>query len=189
MTDALAAIKYHVYDTEHAQHGRSCSRRWPTISQGHERMRQLLLNRTPRYGNDDDYADDVMVEVFEAYFEAIDGRPNTKGGHYRINLLPTTCHVYFGAVIGAHAGRPLCRARRFPKAFRRCRARIGMGRPRSSSRRPRWTTRAPAARCSTRSSRPSCWPDDEGLTKLSQLVRTYFKLDGHHIQPSPKLRS
>ena len=24
--------------------------------------------------------------------------------------------------------------------------------------------------------------DDDGLTKLSQLVRTYFKLDGHHIQ-------
>ena len=43
----------------------------------------------------------LLREVFEMYFSAIDGRPNTKGGHYRINLLPTTCHVYFGSVIGA----------------------------------------------------------------------------------------
>jgi pyruvate-formate lyase len=58
------------------------------------------------------YADAIMVDLFEAYFDAIDGRPNTKGGTYRINLLPTTVHVYFGSVIGAlpdgrHAGKPL----------------------------------------------------------------------------------
>ena len=66
--------------------------------EGHERERQMLLNRTPRYGNDDDYADDVMVAVFEAYFRTVDGRENTKGGRYRVNMLPTTCHVYFGSV-------------------------------------------------------------------------------------------
>jgi len=55
----------------------------------------MLLNRTPRYGNDDDYADDVMRAIFEIYFDAIDGRPNTKGGEYHINWLPTTVHVYF----------------------------------------------------------------------------------------------
>ncbi len=63
---------------------------------GHERIQQLLLNRTPRYGNDDDYADAPMMRVFEAYYRAVDGRPNTKGGQYHIDLLPTTCHVYFG---------------------------------------------------------------------------------------------
>ena len=29
---------------------------------------------------------------------------------------------------------------------------------------------------------PQLLKDDDGLDKLSQLVRTYFKLDGHHIQ-------
>ena len=74
---------------------------------GSERLRQMLLNKTPRYGNDDDAADDLMVRVFESYFAAIDGRPNTRGGQYHINLLPTTCHVYFGSVTGATPdGRP-----------------------------------------------------------------------------------
>ncbi len=79
---------------------------------GYESLRQTLLHRTPKYGNDDDYADEVMRAVFEAYFRAVDGRPNTKGGRYHINLLPTTVHVYFGSVIGAlpdgrKAGMPL----------------------------------------------------------------------------------
>ena len=60
-----------------------------------------MLNETPKYGNDNDYADEVLKSVFEIYFSAIDGRPNTKGGHFRINLLPTTSHVYFGSVTGA----------------------------------------------------------------------------------------
>jgi pyruvate-formate lyase len=61
----------------------------------------MLVNRTPRYGNDDDRADGIMQRLFEAYFDAIDGRPNTRGGTYRINLLPTTVHIYFGRVTGA----------------------------------------------------------------------------------------
>jgi len=72
----------------------------------------MLVNRTPRYGNDDDYADSLMRMVFEAYYQAIEGRKNTKGGEYHINLLPTTVHVYFGSVTGAtpdgrKAGMPL----------------------------------------------------------------------------------
>ena len=79
---------------------------------GHEPLRQRLLNRTHKYGNDDDYADDLMVRVFNACFEELDGRPNTKGGRYRVEMLPTTCHVYFGSVTGAmpdgrKAGLPL----------------------------------------------------------------------------------
>ena len=42
-----------------------------------------------------------MVRVFNAFFDLIDGRKNTRGGTYHLNMLPTTCHVYFGSVIGA----------------------------------------------------------------------------------------
>ena len=46
--------------------------------------------------------------IFEACFGAVDNRPTTKpGGRYRINMLPTTVHVYFGKVTGAMPdGRP-----------------------------------------------------------------------------------
>ncbi len=68
---------------------------------GQEKVRQLMLNKTPKYGNDDDYADAIMQEMFESFYCEVNGRKNTKGGVYRINLLPTTCHVYFGSVTGA----------------------------------------------------------------------------------------
>jgi trans-4-hydroxy-L-proline dehydratase len=53
-----------------------------------------------------------MVRSSRPTYRAVDGRPNTRGGEYHINMLPTTCHVYFGSVTGAtadgrRAGQPL----------------------------------------------------------------------------------
>lgn len=71
-----------------------------------------MTNRTPKYGNDDDYADEIMEKVFEFYRKSVTGRRNNRGGTYRINMLPTTCHVYFGDVMiaspnGRHAHKPV----------------------------------------------------------------------------------
>ena len=77
-----------------------------------EVLRRRLVNRTHKYGNDDDYADDIMRMVFAACFEEIDGRPDARGGRCRVEMLPTTSHVHFGSVTGAmpdgrKAGLPL----------------------------------------------------------------------------------
>ena len=42
-----------------------------------------------------------MVQAFNAFYDEVNGRRNKKGGYYRIDMLPTTCHVYFGSVMGA----------------------------------------------------------------------------------------
>ena len=180
ITDALSAIKTHVYDQGTLTIGELLDL-LDADFQGHERERQMLLNKTPRYGNDDDEADRIMVDVFEAYFQAIDGRPNTRGGQYRINLLPTTCHVYFGSVIGAtpdgrFAGKPLSEGispvqgadRHGPTAVIRSAAKIDHTRTGGTLLNQKFT--------------PQLLAGDEGLNKLAGLVRTYFKLDGHHIQ-------
>jgi pyruvate-formate lyase len=176
----MTAIKYQVFD-----------QRYLTMEKllgvlkddfvGQERVRQLLLNRTPRYGNDDDYADRVMVELFNIYFQAVDGRPNTKGGTYHINLLPTTVHVYFGSVIGAtpdgrRAGEPLSEGvspvqgadRLGPTAVIRSVAKMDHARTGGTLLNQKFS--------------PQLLKDAEGLDKLVHLIRTYFKLDGHHIQ-------
>ena len=64
-------------------------------------MRQMILNRTPFFGNDDPYADQIAVRVFDDLYDAIEGKPNTKGECFHLNMLSTTCHVYFGKVMGA----------------------------------------------------------------------------------------
>jgi formate C-acetyltransferase len=123
----------------------------------------------------------MMVAVFDAYFDAIDGRKNTRGGINRINLLPTTCHVYFGSVIratpdGRKAGRPVSEGispvqgadRRGPTAVIKSVAKMDHVRTGGTLLNQKFT--------------PQLLKDDESLDKLVHLVRTYFKLDGHHIQ-------
>jgi formate C-acetyltransferase len=180
MTDAMTAIKYHVFDKKMLAMNELLAMLAANFD-GHERERQMLLNKTPRYGNDDDYADRVMVDLFEAYFNAIDGRKNTKGGTYHINLLPTTVHVYFGSVIGAtpdgrKAGMPLSEGispvqgadRCGPTAVLKSAAKMDHARTGGTLLNQKFT--------------PQVLNSDEGLSKLVQLIRTYFRLDGHHVQ-------
>jgi len=180
ITDALAAIKYHIYDRKTLAMGELLVALKANF-EGHEPLRQTLLHKTPKYGNDDDYADEIMRAVFETYFEAVDGRPNTKGGKYRVNLLPTTVHVYFGSVIGAtpdgrKAGLPLSEGispvqgvdRQGPTAVLKSAAKMDHGRTGGTLLNMKFT--------------PALLEGEDGLDNLTQLIRTYFRLDGHHIQ-------
>ena len=171
MADAITAIKYHVFDTKNLAMPELMAVLRDDFT-GHERVRQLPLNKTPKYGNDDDYSDDVMVAIFDA----IDGRLNTKGVRYCINLLPTTCTCI---LVRSSGPRRMIEGRGtlFPRAFRPCRARTGVALWQLSNRWPRWTTSAPAAPCSTRSSPLSCsrtttpWTSCSTWREHFQIVR------------------
>ncbi|MFC1974835.1 trans-4-hydroxy-L-proline dehydratase [Chloroflexota bacterium] len=180
ITDMMTALKYHVFDQKTLSMADLLAALQDDF-EGYERVRLMLLNKTPKYGNDDDYADEVMVALFEAYFQIIDGRANTKGGIYRINLLPTTVHVYFGSMIGAtpdgrRANTPLSEGispvqgadRHGPTAVIKSAAKMDHTRTGGTLLNQKFT--------------PQLLKDDDDLNKLAQLVRTYFKLDGHHIQ-------
>ena len=180
VTDSLAAMKYHVFDQKNLSAGELLRVLDDNFS-GHEKVRQLLLNRTPKYGNDDDYADSIMTGVFDVYYEAVNGRINTKGGVYRINLLPTTCHVYFGSVVGAMPdGRPAWEPlsegispvqgadRHGPTAVIKSASKMDHARTGGTLLNQKFT--------------PQVLEGEEGIEKLANLVRSYFKLDGHHIQ-------
>jgi len=149
--------------------------------EGRELWRQRLASRPPKYGNDDERADELMRRVFEAFFEEVDGRPNTRGGRYRIQMLPTTCHVYFGSVTGATpdgrgAGRPLSEGispvqgadRKGPTGVIQSAARMDHLRTGGTLLNMKLT--------------PSLVSDDTGLRSWGQLVRSYFRMDGHHVQ-------
>ena len=180
MTDMLTSVKYNVFDKKTVTMKKLLAA-LDTNFKNEENLRRRLLNKTPKFGNDDDYADDVMKAVFEAYFEAIDGRPNTKGGRYRINLLPTTVHVYFGKVTGAMpdgrpAGEPLSEGvspvqgadRKGPTAVLKSAGKMDHIRTGGTLLNQKFT--------------PALLADEEGIHNLGHLVRSYFKMDGHHIQ-------
>jgi pyruvate-formate lyase len=180
LTDAMTAIQYHIFDKKTFDM-QTLLAALQSDFLGQESLRQLLLNKTPRYGNDDDYPDRIMVRLFNTYFNLIDGRPNTRGGAYHINLLPTTCHIYFGSVIaatpdGRHAWQPLSEGvspvqgadRHGPTAVLRSVAKMDHVRTGGTLLNQKFS--------------PQALQGDQGLDKLVQLIRTYFRLDGHHIQ-------
>ncbi|MGD1147962.1 MAG: trans-4-hydroxy-L-proline dehydratase [Thermoanaerobaculaceae bacterium] len=197
ITDALAAIRALVFGgagsgAEDVGRGGACPRpaamKLPELVAaldvdfaGNEPLRSRLVNKTPKYGNDDDAADDLMVRVFNAAFTCIDGRPTARGGNCRLEMLPTTCHVYFGSVCGAtpdgrRAGMPLSEGispvqgadRRGPTAVFASAAKMDHVKTGGTLLNMKFT--------------PQILAGDEGIDRLAHLVRTYFKADGHHVQ-------
>ena len=180
ITDSLTAIKYHVFEKESISMKDFCKALTNDFN-GFEGFRFKLVYETPKYGNDDDRADDHSVKVFERFFDAVDGRPTASGGKFRINMLPTTSHVYFGSVIGAtpdgrKARQPLSEGispvqgadQKGPTAVLKSASKIDHLRTGGTLLNQKFT--------------PDFFKDDESISKVSSLVRSYFSLNGHHIQ-------
>lgn len=180
LTDSLSAIKQLVFD-EQSILMEDLVGAIDANFDDREDLRQRLVNRTSKYGNDEDRADDIMVDAFNALIEMVDGRPNTKGGRYQVEMLPTTCHVYFGSVTGAmpdgrKAGVPLSEGispvqgadRRGPTAVVKSAAKMDHIKTGGTLLNVKFT--------------PSLLANEKGIDALAHLVRSYFKMDGHHMQ-------
>jgi formate C-acetyltransferase len=180
LTDIMTSVKYNVFDGNFLTMEQLLSVLKDNFN-GHETLRQRFLKKTPKFGNDDDYADDIMKELFDIYFQAVDGRKNTKGGYYRINLLPTTVHVYFGSVTGAmpdgrFSGEPLSEGvspvqgsdRNGPTAVIKSVGKIDHIRTGGTLLNQKFS--------------PQVLEGEKGIEKLAHLIRSYFKLNGHHVQ-------
>jgi len=148
---------------------------------GTEDLRKVLLFESPRYGNDDPRADRLIPYIFDSFFGAVDGRPNTKGGSHRINLLPTTSHIYFGEKTGAtpdgrKSGEPLSEGIspvqgmdvEGPTAVLKSASRIDHLKTGGTLLNQKFT--------------PRFFESERGIESVLQLIRSYFRMDGHHLQ-------
>ncbi len=180
VTDSLASLKYNVFDRKRVTL-KEMLKALKKNFEGCKKLRHWLIHETPKYGNDDDYADDIMKSIFEAYYQFVDGRPTTKNGHFRINLLPTTVHVYFGSVInalpdGRKAGEPLSEGispvqgadLKGPPGVMKSAGKIDHIRTGGTLLNMKFT--------------PQLLSDEKGIGKLIRLIRSYFRMDGHHVQ-------
>jgi len=179
LTDALSAVKFHVFDEKNVSMG-DLAAAMDSNFEGSENLRLMLANRTPTYGNDNGYADELAERAFDAYYDVVNGRPNTKGGYYRVNLLPTTVHIYFGEVTGAlpngrKAGVSVSEGisptqgadLHGPTAVLKSAARIDHVRTGGTLLNLKFTPRVLAG---------------DGYLHLGHLARSYFDLDGHQVQ-------
>jgi len=180
ITDILTSIRFNIYDRKRFT--------WDELLtalknnfEGAEQMQYDIIYNTPKYGNDDDYADAQAVSVFEFFYDAVNGRPTPRGGTHRINMLPTTSHVYFGNVTGAtpdgrKAWVPLSEGispfqgvdRQGPTAVIKSASKIDHLRTGGTLLNQKFS--------------PEFFEDEGSYQKLTALIRSYFSLDGHHIQ-------
>ena len=180
-TDSLVALKKHVFEDENFGIDRVLNAVLRNF-EGEEVLRQTMMNRTPFFGNDNDYADSVAVKVYDDLVAAIDGKPNIKpGGKYHLNMLSTTCHVYFGKVMGATpngrlAGKSISDGTspshgadtHGPSAVIKSLTKFDQVKSGGTLLNQRFL--------------PSLLRRDDDIRKLGQLIRSYFTLGGHHIQ-------
>ena len=179
-TDSLSVLKKHVFEEQRF----SMEKILDAVAnnfEGEEFLRQTVLNKTPFFGNDNDYADDIALRVYADLLDAIDGKPNVRGGEFHLNMLSTTCHIYFGKVMGATPNGRLAGKS------------ISDGTSPShgaDTHGPSMVIRSLTKLDHTMSGGtllnqrflPSLLKRDEDITKLGQLIRSYFTLGGHHIQ-------
>ena len=189
ITDCFTALKKHVFEDRRYTMDKilaAMRNNWgedtaDNIQMDYRIMRQYIRNHTPFFGNDDTYADTIAVRVYEDLVKAIDGRPNTRGGHTRLNMLSTTCHNYFGSVCGA---TPDGRLAHFAISDGTSPAHG------SDSHGPTAVIKSLGKLDQTLSGGtllnvrfvPTLLRREEDLKKFASLVRTYFKFGGHHIQ-------
>jgi pyruvate formate-lyase/glycerol dehydratase family glycyl radical enzyme len=180
ITDIFTAIKHHVYDR-----GTISMETYLKVLadnfEGHNEFRAALLYETPKYGNDDEVADQHARRVFDLFYEAVNGRKSPRGATYRINMLPTTSHIYFGRVCGATPDGRLAREplsegispfqgmdRKGPTAVLNSAVKIDQLKTGGTLLNQKFT--------------PDFFKDERSIRKLTQLIRSYFRMDGHHIQ-------
>ncbi len=180
LTDSLSALAEHVF-RRGAVEMKDLLAALREDFRGREPLRQLLVNRTPRYGNDDERADGLMRQAFGAFFRLVDGRPAPRGGTYRINMLPTTSHLHFGSLTGAtpdgrRAGSPLSEGispvqgadRQGPTAVMQSAAKMDHAKTGGTLLNMKFA--------------PEALRNEGGVRRLAALVRGYFALGGHHVQ-------
>ena len=180
ITDCLSVLKKHVFEDKRFTMDQlldAVARNF----EGEEKLRQWIRNHTPFFGNDDPYADEIAVRVYDDLVKAIEGRPNTRGGKTCLNMLSTTCHNYFGQVCGASVNG------RFAHFAISDGTSPAHG---ADTHGPTAVVRSLGKLDQTKSGGtllnvrfvPSLLKTDDDVRKLGSLIRSYFHLGGHHIQ-------
>jgi formate C-acetyltransferase len=141
----------------------------------------MLRNRAPKWGNGDDCVDTLAHDVVQMFTDELEKHHNEQGVPYAANMIPTTTHIWFGDLTGA---TPDGRQSRMPESE-------GISPVQGMDRNGptaviRSMARLDHSRCCgtllNMKFHPSALSGEEGLQKFAHLIRTYFKLGGHHVQ-------
>jgi formate C-acetyltransferase len=149
---------------------------------GHEQMQLLLRKEGPKYGNDDDYVDQIARQVGRSYCLEIEKYKNPRGGIFQPGLYPVSVNVPLGKTVGATPdGRNSMEAladgvspfhgsdQNGPTAVLKSVAKLDH-------------ILATNGTLLNMKFHPKAFEGPSGLERFASLLTTYFELGGMHVQ-------
>jgi len=182
IANSLAAIKKLVFEEE-AISLDALRDALKSNFEGQEPLRQMLLNRAPKYGNGDEYVDKIAAAETAFYCHEVGRYPTPEGGRHHVLIFGTSPQaVYgFGRKLGASADG---RKAGDPLAMSACTShgteRVGATATVKSAAALDYT-KAPGGISFILDLHPTAVAGDSGLDKLNSLLRTYFEDGGMEI--------
>lgn len=190
MADSLAAIKKLVFEEKKI----SCDQLMDALeddfsSEESKKVQQLLIYDAPKYGNDDDYADQLVVDVYQIYIDEMKKYPNTRYQRGPIGGIRYAGTSSISANVGqgfATMATPDGRKARAPLA-EGCSPSHSMDQNgptaifKSVSKLP--TKEITGGVLLNQKVTPQMLESSENNQKLQMMIKTFFnRLDGYHVQ-------
>ncbi|MDC7235210.1 MAG: formate C-acetyltransferase/glycerol dehydratase family glycyl radical enzyme [Spirochaetales bacterium] len=182
VADSLMALKKLVFEEKSitaAEYLQALKDDW----KGHEKLRQTVLRRIPKYGNDNSEVDAIGAVWVNYFADGLKPYTNARGGLYHTGLYTVSAHVPMGKNVGASpdgrfAGSPLAdggisamygRDEKGPTALLQSVSRIP-------------SLRASNGTLLNMKFLPEFFQSPEDLRKFSSMLKTFVRLKIHHVQ-------
>lgn len=190
MADSLAAIKKLVFDENKI----TPEQLWNALlddfsTEENKKIQQMLINDAPKYGNDNDYVDQLVVDVYNVYIDEMKKYPNTRHGRGPIGGVRYAGTSSISANVGqgfSTMATPDGRNARTPLA-EGCSPAHSMDKKgptavfKSVSKLP--THEITGGVLLNQKVTPQLLSKEENKEKLEMLIKTFFnRLDGYHVQ-------
>lgn len=182
IANSLAAIKKLVFE-ENTISLKELRHAMTKNFEGQEPLRQMLLNRAPKYGNGDEYVDNIAAEEAAFYCDEVAKYPTPEGGQHHALIFGTSPPAVYGFAqkMGASAdGRKMGE----PIAMSVCTThgteRMGSTATVKSAASLDYT-KAPGGISFILDLHPTAVSGNSGLNKLASLLKTYFRSGGMEI--------
>jgi formate C-acetyltransferase len=190
MADSLAAIKKLVFEEKKITTNELMDALESDFKcENGEKIRQMLINDAPKYGNDDDYVDQLIVQAYDSYIDEMKKYPNTRYGKGPIGGIRYAGTSSISANVGQGFGTmatPNGRYARQPLA-EGCSPAHGMDKSgptavfKTVSKLP--THEITGGVLLNQKVTPAMLSTEENTQKLEMIIRTFFdRLEGYHVQ-------
>jgi len=181
VADSLAAIKKVVFEDKKI----TLSRLLEALDKDFEGEDEILslVTKAPKYGNDDDYVDDIMIDIFDHFGKVLTRYKGADNSRFAVSSYVASGNLMLGAGVGAQpdgrkSGTSLCEGGLSPYPGRN----VSGSTSTINSVTKLDIVKMSAGAALNMKFNPDALKDATKMQKFASLIRTYFDKGGYHVQ-------